>query len=208
MLSCLLLSWSSLNHSAAPENQSQVITLEKTVLVVGDSISAAFGLDQANGWVQIIATEFNDNLKIINASISGDTTMGGRYRLPQALETHQPDLVIIELGGNDGLRGTPIPTIKANLASMIRDSRKAGANVLLMGMKIPPNYGQRYTELFEKMYQELANEHDILFIPFFLDGAVGLPDMMQADGIHPTEKAQPIMARWVEIKLNEWLESF
>src|SRR5690606_1666319 len=117
----------------------------------------------------------------------------------------QPDLVIIELGGNDGLRGTPIPTIKANIASMIQDSKSAGARVLLMGMKIPPNYGERYTQLFETMYRELAIEYGTLFIPFFLEGAVGLPDMMQTDGIHPTEKAQPIMASWVETILSEWL---
>ena len=199
------LTWSSLNHSATPENQASVITEQKTVLVVGDSISAAFGLDQANGWVQIIANKFQNKLTMVNTSISGDTTTGGRYRLPKALDAHEPDLVIIELGGNDGLRGTPIPMIKANLAAMIQASKNQGADVLLMGMKIPPNYGERYTQLFEMMYQELAEEYGTLFIPFFLEGAVGLPDMMQADGIHPTAKAQPIMADWVENKLSEWL---
>ena len=201
----MLLLWSSLNHSETRENQQQLNTTEKTVLIIGDSISAAFGLDPAKGWVQLIANKFKGDLNIINASISGDTTTGGRYRLPKALDTHQPDLVIIELGGNDGLRGTPIPTIKANFASMIQNSNNAGADVLLMGMKIPPNYGERYTQLFEAMYRELAIEHETLFIPFFLEGAVGLPDMMQEDGIHPTEKAQVIMASWVETTLNEWL---
>lgn len=208
VLSCMILLWSSLNHSETRENQQQLISTEKTVLVIGDSISAAFGLDPAKGWVQLIANKFKDDLNIINASISGDTTTGGRYRLPKALAAIQPDLVIIELGGNDGLRGTPIPTIKANIASMIQDSKSAGASVLLMGMRIPPNYGERYTQLFETMYRELAIEYETLFIPFFLEGAVGLPDMMQADGIHPTEKAQPIMASWVETTLNEWLKSF
>ena len=201
----MLLLWSSLNHSETRENQQQLNTTEKTVLIIGDSISAAFGLDPAKGWVQLIANKFKGDLNIINASISGDTTTGGRYRLPKALDTHQPDLVIIELGGNDGLRGTPIPTIKANFASMIQNSNNAGADVLLMGMKIPPNYGKRYTQLFETMYRELAIEYETLFIPFFLEGAVGLPDMMQEDGIHPTEKAQVIMASWVETTLNEWL---
>ena len=201
----MLLLWSSLNHSETRENQQQLNTTEKTVLIIGDSISAAFGLDPAKGWVQLIANKFKGDLNIINASISGDTTTGGRYRLPKALDTHQPDLVIIELGGNDGLRGTPIPTIKANFASMIQDSNNAGADVLLMGMKIPPNYGERYTQLFETMYRELAIEYETLFIPFFLEGAVGLPDMMQDDGIHPTEKAQPIMASWVETTLTGWL---
>ena len=201
----MLLLWSSLNHSETRENQQQLNTTEKTVLIIGDSISAAFGLDPAKGWVQLIANKFKGDLNIINASISGDTTTGGRYRLPKALDTHQPDLVIIELGGNDGLRGTPIPTIKANFASMIQNSNNAGADVLLMGMKIPPNYGKRYTQLFETMYRELAIEYETLFIPFFLEGAVGLPDMMQDDGIHPTEKAQPIMASWVETTLTGWL---
>ena len=207
MLFCIVLTWSSLNHSATAENQTPAITTKKTVLVIGDSISAAFGLDQAKGWVQLIANSFDNKINMVNASISGDTSTGGRYRLPKALETYQPDLVIIELGGNDGLRGTPIPTIKGNIAAMIHASQQASAEVLLMGMKIPPNYGERYTQLFETMYQELAEQHDTLFIPFFLDGAVGLPDMIQADGIHPTEKAQPIMANWVEIQLNEWLRS-
>lgn len=204
----MFLLWSSLNHSEPRENQQALISTEKTVLVIGDSISAAFGLDQAKGWVQIIANKFEGDLNIINASISGDTTTGGRYRLAKALEAHQPDLVIIELGGNDGLRGTPVPTIKANLTSMIQDSQNTGASVLLMGMKIPPNYGERYTQLFEAMYHDLAREYETLFIPFFLEGAVGLPGMMQADGIHPTEKAQPIMASWIETELNEWLKSF
>ena len=204
----MMLVWPSLNYSETRENQQQAISTEKTVLVVGDSISAAFGIDQAKGWVQLIANKFQDELQIINASISGDTTTGGRYRLPQALKKHLPELVIIELGGNDGLRGTPIPQVKANIAAMIQDAKKASAEVLLMGMKIPPNYGERYTQLFEAMYRELAAEYDILFIPFFLDGAIGLPDMIQADGIHPTEKAQPIMAAWVEAKLNAWLLTF
>ena len=185
-----------------------MITTEKTVLIVGDSISAAFGIDPVKGWVQIIANKFEGRLDLVNASISGDTTAGGRYRIRQALTEHQPELVIIELGGNDGLRGTPIPLIKANLASMIKEAQAANARVLLLGMKIPPNYGERYTQLFEAMYRELATEYASLFVPFFLDGVAGMPDMMQADGIHPTEKAQPIMADMVELKLTEWLASF
>lgn len=203
----MLLFWSSLNHSETAENKTPEITAKKTVLVVGDSISAAFGMDQSKGWVQIIANKFPNDLEMVNASISGDTSTGGRYRLPKALKKHQPDLVVIELGGNDGLRGVPIPQVKANLASMIESSHDARAKVLLLGMKIPPNYGERYTNLFEVMYQELASEYDVLFVPFFLEGAVGLPDMMQADGIHPTENAQPIMAAWVETKINAWLAS-
>ncbi len=204
----MLLTWSSLNHSETRENQGQILTAKKTVLVMGDSISAAFGIDKVNGWVEIIANRFEGKLNMVNASISGDTTTGGRYRLAKSLSDHQPHLVIIELGGNDGLRGTPITIIKTNLASMIQASQAANANVLLLGMKIPPNYGERYTQLFETLYLELADEHHTLFVPFFLEGVGGISDMMQADGIHPTEKAQPIMANLVEIKLNKWLASF
>ena len=198
----------SLNYSETLENQRQEITSEKTVLVIGDSISAAFGLDQVKGWVQLIANKFAGQVNLVNASISGDTTAGGRNRISKALSEHQPNLVIIELGGNDGLRGIPIPLVKANIASMIQSAQSAKAKVLLLGMKIPPNYGERYTQLFEAMYRELASEYTILFVPFFLEGVAGIPEMMQSDGIHPTEKAQPIMADLVEVKLNEWLVSF
>lgn len=201
----LNVSASSLNQSAAGENLALPNSKQKTVLVVGDSISAAFGLDKANGWVEIIANRFPEKVQMVNASISGDTTTGGRYRLAKALSDHQPDLVIIELGGNDGLRGTPIPLVKSNLEAMITASQEARADVLLLGMKIPPNYGERYTQMFESMYYELAREHELLFIPFFLEGVAGLPDMMQKDGIHPTEKAQPLMADWVAPKLEQWL---
>lgn len=201
----MLFAWPSLNYSETRENQQRANTTEKTVLVIGDSISAAFGLDTVKGWVQIIANKFEGRLNMVNASISGDTTAGGRYRITKALDDHQPDLVIIELGGNDGLRGTPIPQIKANISAMIENAETANAKVLLLGMKIPPNYGERYTQLFEVMYQELAAEYVTLFVPFFLEGVAGLPDMMQADGIHPTEQAQPIMANLVEHKLTEWL---
>jgi acyl-CoA thioesterase-1 len=204
----MLFAWPSLNYSETRENQRQAITTQKTVLVLGDSISAAFGFDQVKGWVQIIATKFEGQLDLVNASISGDTTAGGRNRILKALADHQPSLVVIELGGNDGLRGTPIPLIKSNLASMIKDAQAANAKVLLLGMKIPPNYGERYTQLFEAMYRELAKEYKTLFVPFFLDGVAGIPDMMQSDGIHPTEKAQPIMADLVDLKLAEWLVSF
>ena len=204
----MLFVWPSLNHSETRENQQQAITMEKTVLVVGDSISAAFGLNKVKGWVQIIANKFDGKLNMVNASISGDTTTGGRYRITKALTDYQPSLVIIELGGNDGLRGTPIPQIKANISAMIQSAQAAKTKVLLLGMKIPPNYGERYTHLFEAMYQELADKYGTLFIPFFLEGVAGLPDMMQADGIHPTEKAQPIMAGLVDVKLTEWLASF
>ncbi|WP_295475020.1 arylesterase [uncultured Pseudomonas sp.] len=164
-----------------------------TVLVVGDSISAAFGLDTRQGWVNLLQQRlqqqgFDD--KVVNASISGDTSAGGLARLPALLAEHRPELVVLELGGNDGLRGQPPAQLQQNLASMIEQSKKAGAKVLLLGMKIPPNYGPRYTRAFEAVYADLAKEHQLPWVPFFLEGVGGVPQMMQADGIHPATAAQ------------------
>ncbi|WP_085656858.1 arylesterase [Pseudomonas sp. B11(2017)] len=164
-----------------------------TVLIVGDSISAAFGLDTRSGWVSLLEQRlrhegFDD--KVINASISGDTSAGGQARLPALLSEHKPDLVILELGGNDGLRGMPPAQLQQNLASMIDSARRSGAKVLLLGMQLPPNYGKRYTDAFAKVYGNLAEEKSIPLVPFFLDGVGGHPDLMQADGLHPAAGAQ------------------
>ncbi|WP_085577995.1 MULTISPECIES: arylesterase [unclassified Pseudomonas] len=164
-----------------------------TVLIVGDSISAAFGLDTRSGWVSLLEQRlrhegFDD--KVINASISGDTSAGGQARLPALLSEHKPDLVILELGGNDGLRGMPPAQLQQNLASMIDSARRSGAKVLLLGMQLPPNYGKRYTDAFAKVYGNLAAEKSIPLVPFFLDGVGGHPDLMQADGLHPAAGAQ------------------
>ncbi|MBV4457407.1 arylesterase [Pseudomonas sp. COR58] len=164
-----------------------------TVLIVGDSISAAFGLDTRSGWVALLEQRlrhegFDD--KVINASISGDTSAGGQARLPALLSEHKPDLVILELGGNDGLRGMPPAQLQQNLASMIDSARQSGAKVLLLGMQLPPNYGKRYTDAFAKVYGNLAEEKSIPLVPFFLDGVGGHPDLMQADGLHPAAGAQ------------------
>lgn len=134
-------------------------------------------------------------LTVINASISGDTTQGGLTRLPALLKQHQPTLTIIELGGNDGLRGTPIINIKTNLQKMIILAQEANSNVLLLGMQIPPNYGPRYTSLFRNIYIDLAKEQKIQTLPFLLEGVAEHTELMQADGIHPTAKAQPIMLK-------------
>lgn len=130
---------------------------------------------------------------MINASVSGETTTGGLARLPRALALHQPKIVIIELGGNDGLRGLPLTTSRANLEKMIQLSRESGAEVLLLGMKIPPNYGPRYAEGFEAMFRQLAQRYRLAFEPFFLERIALEAGMMQDDGLHPTAKAQPIM---------------
>ena len=164
-----------------------------TVPIVGDSISAGFGLDTRKGWVALLEQRlkqegFDD--KVVNASISGDTSAGGLARLPAALATHKPDVVVIELGGNDGLRGQPPAQLQQNLASMIQQSRDSGAKVLLLGMQIPPNYGKRYVEAFAKVFGDVAQKEKVPFVPFFLEGVGGHPELMQADGLHPAVAAQ------------------
>jgi acyl-CoA thioesterase-1 len=164
-----------------------------TVLIVGDSISAAFGLDTRAGWVTLLEQRlkqkgFSD--KVVNASISGDTSANGSARLPALLAEHKPDLVLLELGGNDGLRGMPVAQLQQNLASMIDRSREAGAEVLLLGMQLPPNYGARYTQAFAQVYHTLAEEKKVALVPFLLEGVGGVPALMQADGVHPTASAQ------------------
>jgi len=168
--------------------------LAGTVLVVGDSISAAFGLDTRQGWVALLEQRLDEagfEQSVVNASISGDTSAGGLARLPTLLAQHRPQLVIIELGGNDGLRGQPPAQLQQNLAAMIDRSRAAGAQVLLLGMQLPPNYGQRYTRAFAEVYAKLAEDKQVPLVPFFLEGVGGVAGMIQADGIHPTAVAQP-----------------
>ena len=166
------------------------------LLVVGDSISAAFGLDTRQGWVTLLQERLLEqgfDHEVVNASISGDTSSGGAARLPALLAEHKPVLVIVELGGNDGLRGLPVEQLQQNLARMISDSQASGAQVLLLGMLLPPNYGVRYTSAFAQTFAELAEEKQVAFVPFFLEGVGGVSGMMQNDGIHPTAEAQPIM---------------
>lgn len=176
-----------------------------TLLVVGDSISAGFGLDTRQGWVTLLQQRLNDegfDDKVVNASISGDTSAGGQARLAALLAQHKPELVVLELGGNDGLRGQPPQQLQQNLASMIDRSRAAGAKVLLLGMRLPPNYGVRYTTAFAQVYQTLATEKQVPLVPFFLEGVGGVPELMQADGIHPAQKAQKQLLEnaWPAIK--------
>lgn len=168
----------------------------RTILVVGDSISSAYGMAYEKGWVSLLETRLvgsGKDYQIINASITGDVSASGRTRIPKLLARHSPNLVIIELGGNDGLRGLPIKDLKANLESMVVDSLDSGARVLLAGMKILPNYGPGYTHAFEKVYQDLAAKKSIALIPFILEGIGGVADKMQADGIHPNEQSQQII---------------
>ncbi|WP_165674748.1 arylesterase [Metapseudomonas otitidis] len=167
-----------------------------TVLVVGDSISAALGLETSQGWVSLLQEKLDSERidhRVVNASISGDTSAGGAARLPALLGEHKPEVVIIELGGNDGLRGQPPAQLQQNLFEMVRQSKGVGAKVLILGMKLPPNYGQRYTTAFAEVFPKVASETGSALVPFLLEGAAGVPSMMQPDGIHPAAAAQPVL---------------
>lgn len=165
-----------------------------TLLIMGDSLSAAYGVPTERAWVALLKSRLESeglgDWQVVNASISGETTDGGARRLPDLLTQHQPDVVVIELGGNDGLRGFPPPVIKRNLESMIDNSLDAGADALLVGIQIPPNYGERYTRMFADIYPSLSEQHELPLVPFFLDGIYNQQGMMQGDGIHPTAEAQ------------------
>ena len=166
------------------------------ILVAGDSLSAGYGIDLQSGWVALLQqrlTETGHAHQVINASISGDTTGGGRSRLPQALRLHAPAIVIIELGANDGLRGLPLTDMRDNLAAMVKMARAARAQVLLVGMHLPSNYGTAYTQKFHAVYSGLAKEMRVPLVPFVLDGIALDPGLMQADGLHPVAAAQPRM---------------
>lgn len=173
---------------------------EKSILVFGDSLSAAYGIAQAQGWVALLAQRVvreQPQYSVANASVSGETSAGGLSRFPKTLAQHRPAVVILELGANDGLRGLPIAQMKANLGGIIERAQQAGARVVLVGMKLPPNYGPDYTRAFESAYAELARGHKTALVPFLLEGFAQKPEMFQPDGIHPTEAAQPLMAAQV-----------
>ncbi len=176
-----------------------------TALVLGDSLSAAHNMDFNQGWVSLLEQQLRDQgcaIDIVNASISGETSAGGLTRLPPLLDRHRPAAVVIELGGNDGLRGLPVSELKRNLSEMVRLSREAGAKVLLLGIQIPTNYGRRYGQALGRVYSDLADELNLPVIPFFLDGIATDPALMQADGIHPNVQAQPLLASRVEKPLQ------
>jgi acyl-CoA thioesterase-1 len=198
---CLLLKL-SLPQAHAGENSP---LQQQTILVLGDSSSAGFGIVKQQGWVALLEEQLTDEYPqytVLNASISGETTSGGANRLKSILDKHSPNIVILELGGNDGLRGTPVKLMTQNLTYMIKLSQEAGAKVLLLGMRIPPNYGQRYSELFANQYTLIAKDLNVKLVPFLLNGIAGQSGMMQADGIHPTKSAQPIMVQsvWQALK--------
>lgn len=170
---------------------------QQTLLILGDSLSAAYGVPSETAWVALLRERLQskdlDNWRVVNASISGETTDGGVRRLPDLLEKNNPSVVVIELGGNDGLRGFPPGVIKSNLASMIKNIQNAGARAILVGMQIPPNYGQRYTQMFADIFPALSDSYKTVLVPFFLNGIYDKEHLMQDDGIHPTAEAQPML---------------
>ena len=168
-------------------------TYGSTLLVLGDSLSAGYGVNQENGWVALLKDDLGDGHQIINGSISGDTTGGGLNRLPLLLEKFSPDYVLLELGGNDGLRGQPLNLMQRNLLAMIELCRQAGAEPVLFGMRLPPNYGRRYSDAFAAVYPQLSEQEKVMLIPFQLEELAITEGMIQEDGLHPTTLAQPII---------------
>jgi acyl-CoA thioesterase-1 len=176
-----------------------------TILVYGDSLSAAYGLSREQGWVHLLARRLQEkklDYKVANASISGETTLGGRNRIAAALEAHRPAVVILELGANDGLRGNSLAATRANLEEMVDASRAAGARVLLVGMRLPPNYGTAYTEKFQQVYRDVAKDKKLRLVPFLFEGFFDQRDHFQPDGLHPAARAQEKMLNtvWKELK--------
>ncbi|GEK44313.1 arylesterase [Acinetobacter johnsonii] len=166
-------------------------------MVLGDSISAGYGIEPQQAWVNLLQKRLDQQYpkqhKVVNASVSGETTSGALARLPKLLQTHKPNVVVIELGGNDGLRGQPPQMIQKNLAQLIQQSQKANATVVVLGMKIPPNYGTAYSKAFENNYKMVSQQYKVKLLPFFLEGAAGNKSLMQKDLVHPNGKAQPIL---------------
>jgi acyl-CoA thioesterase I len=176
------------NDAAAASN--------RTVLVLGDSLSAGYGLKPAEGWVTLLDKRLQTQAyeyRVVNASVSGETSGGGLQRLPRALELHRPDVVIVELGANDGLRGLPVAQTRDNLTQIVATAKQSGARVLLVGMRLPPNYGPRYTNDFMRMFRDVATSGGVALVPFLLQSVALKPALMQADGLHPTARAQPAL---------------
>ena len=182
---------SAAGHEVRPPGQTAPV-----ILVFGDSISAGYGIRVEQGWVNLLARKIAQEgygFQVVNASVSGETTAGGLARLPRALDMHQPRILILELGANDGLRSLPLAGSRENLQRMITLARMHGVAVLLLGMRLPPNYGERYTSGFQMMYADLARGNHLAWVPFLLDRVALQPALMQADGLHPTEQGQPLL---------------
>jgi acyl-CoA thioesterase-1 len=183
--------------------------MAKSIVVLGDSISAGYGIEVKQGWVALLQeklAEAKSPYVVINASISGDTTAGGLARIDKILATHKPEIVLVELGANDGLRGLSPALIKDNLAEITRRAQNAGAKVLLLSMRIPPNYGKRYTEMFYDVYPQVSKALGVTYVPFILEDVALIKELMQPDGLHPNAKAQPMIADKVWAGLRPLLE--
>jgi len=184
---------------------NSIIADDKKLLILGDSISAGFGIKESQNWTTLLKSSFSKegkSLKIINSSISGDTTSGGLSRINRDLNTYKPDFVLVELGGNDALRGYPISRIKQNLLKIISIISNNQSIPIIMQIKIPPNYGKKYIEAFENIYSEVASETDAKLISFMLENVALKKDLMQPDGIHPNEKAQPVIAEQIKEEIG------
>ena len=182
-----------------------IIAEEETLLILGDSISAGYGINQKDNWVSVLQSKFDNDgtsIKLINSSVSGDTTSGGLQRLRRDLQKFDPDYVLIELGGNDGLQGHNINKIKNNLNSLVNVAKENNAVVFLQEMQIPSNYGRRYTQMFTQNFSKVADEQDIATIPFFLEEIALHQELMQNDGIHPNAEAQPLIANFMDRHLR------
>ena len=181
---------------AFPASAERINPATQTILVFGDSLSAGYGIQQNQSWVNLLQARLTQQklpYQVVNASISGETTSGGLARFSEALATHKPSIVILELGANDGLRGLAVSEMRNNLNKMILQAKAAKAKILLIGMKIPPNYGQKYSRDFSASYAILAKQHKIKLVPFLLDGVAGKPSLIQDDGLHPVAAAQPAL---------------
>ena len=181
----------------------------KTLLILGDSISAGYGIKESQNWVSLLENSINSNgtkLRIINSSVSGDTTIGGLSRITSDLEKHKPDFVLIELGGNDGMRGYPIEEIKNNLVKISKAISAANAVPLIMQIRIPPNYGKRYVTAFENIFSQVAVEQNLTMLTFLLEKVALNKELMQQDGIHPNKAAQPLIADQVKTELLKFIK--
>jgi len=181
-----------------------------TIVVYGDSLSAGYGLPQEQGWVSLLQKKLHDDkldYKVVNLSISGETTLGGKNRIAAALAAHRPAIVILALGANDGLRGQSLAAMRSNLEAMAEACRRVHAKVLLVGMRLPPNYGVAYTDKFNNIFKEVAQRRKLALVPFLLEGFADKRELFQADGFHPTAQAQPLMLATVWKKLRPLLGS-
>ncbi|WP_074264764.1 MULTISPECIES: arylesterase [Paraburkholderia] len=181
-------------RAANPPNAT--VTARPVIMVLGDSISAEYGLPRDTGWVALMRQRLaNERIdySVANASISGDTTSGGRARMPELIQRLKPSIVIVELGANDALRGVPLPTTEDNLRTIVEQAQQAHAKVVLIGMYVPPNYGPDYTQKFHGVYEQISKDLHVSLVPFLLAGIADKPDMFQADQMHPTQQAQPVL---------------